>query len=475
MEITPTTELKNYEIPIGSKYIIDARKKLESDCDVDIFIGYERDTKEKVVFKLKKKYSKDCYDIFKESKIYLELNNIKRIPKLYFFGEQGLYYILTLELLGPSLKKLMEYVGGKFSLATTLKIGIQVLDIVKEIHGKGVVLRYLKPGNMLIGRNENKDYIYLIDFEIAKKYIRKGQHIWYKDGKSVKGNRKFISLNTHLGIEISRRDDIESLGYNLIYFIKGALPWSKITESHDIRDKKISTSLDELCEGLPEEFKAFVEHARNLKFEERPDYCYLNELLKKVAEKNGINIDKVEYDWNMKNNQEKKDEIGKKKEEEKIKEEKEKENVNENKKEENNEKDDKYGNEKTEGEKNEKEKGEEKGKEKEKEEENGEEEKGEDKDEEKDKEEVKEDEKGKGKEKEERDKDEEKGKDKDKEKEEIKEEVKEDEKGKGKEKEERDKDEEKGKGEEKEQKKEEIKADQEEREQKEQVKEIEEK
>ena len=466
MEITPTTELKNYEIPIGSKYIIDARKKLESDCDVDIFIGYERDTKEKVVFKLKKKHTKDCYDIFKESKIYLELNNIKRIPKLYFFGEQGLYYILTLELLGPSLKKLMEYVGGKFSLATTLKIGIQVLDIVKEIHGKGVVLRYLKPGNMLIGRNENKDYIYLIDFEIAKKYIRKGQHIWYKDGKSVKGNRKFISLNTHFGIEISRRDDIESLGYNLIYFIKGALPWSKITESHDIRDKKISTSLDELCEGLPEEFKAFVEHARNLKFEERPDYCYLNELLKKVAEKNEIDIDKVEYDWNMKNNQEKKDEIGKKKEEEKIKEEK-------------NEKDYNFGNEKTEGEKSEKEKGEEKGKEKEKEEEN--EEKGKDKDEEKDKEEVKEDEKGKGKEKEEKEEKKEDGKDKEKDKEEIKKEIKEeikgDEKGKGKEKEkeERNKDEEKGKGEEKEQKKEEIKADQEEREQKEQVKEIEEK
>ena len=92
------------------------------------------------------------------------LKGIKRIPKLYFIGEQGAYYILILELFGPSLKQLLEKVGGKFSLATTLKIGIQVLDIVKEIHMRGIVLRYLKSGNMVIGKKENKDYIYLIDF-----------------------------------------------------------------------------------------------------------------------------------------------------------------------------------------------------------------------------------------------------------------------------------------------------------------------
>ena len=192
------------------------------------------------------------------------LKGVKRIPKLYFIGEQGAYYILILELLGPSLKQLLEKVGGKFSLETTLKIGIQVLDIVKEIHMRGIVLRYLKPGNMVIGKKENKDYIYLIDFEIAVEYLRNGKHICYEEGKSVKGNRKYISINTHFGKEISRRDDIESLGYNLIYFIKGTLPWSKIRESHDIRDKKINTSLDELCEGLPEEFKSFIENSRNL-------------------------------------------------------------------------------------------------------------------------------------------------------------------------------------------------------------------
>ena len=264
MEISQSTELKSYEIPIGTNFILDATKKLESDFDVEIYIGYMKDTKENVVFKLKKKFSKDSGDIFRESIIYIKLNSIKRIPKLYFVGEQGLYHILILELLGPSLKQLLEKVGGKFSLATTLKIVIQVLDIIKEIHEKGFVLRYLKPGNMVIGEKENKDYIYLIDFEIAKEYRLNGNHISFKENLHVLGNRKYISINTHFGKEISRRDDIESLGYNLIYFIKGTLPWSKIRESHDIRDKKINTSLDELCEGLPEEFKSFIENSRNL-------------------------------------------------------------------------------------------------------------------------------------------------------------------------------------------------------------------
>ena len=91
---------------------------------------------------------------------------------------------------------------------------------------------------MVIGKNKNKDYIYLIDFEMAKKYIEKGKHKPYREDKIPKGNLHFISLNTHCGKEISRRDDIECLGYNLIYFMKGKLPWSQIRESHKIRQKK---------------------------------------------------------------------------------------------------------------------------------------------------------------------------------------------------------------------------------------------
>ena len=191
---------------------------------------------------------------------------------------------------------------------------------------------------MVIGIGENKEDIYLIDFEIAKKYIRHGEHIPYIEDKHIKGNRDYISINTHRGIEISRRDDIESLGYNIIYFMKGKLPWSDIRDSSIILDKKINTTLDCLCEGLPEEFQIFITYARALQFYQVPDYNYLKELLIQVGEKNGIYIDKVKYDWEIKNEeieQKEKDEKLKKIEEEKVKEKKEeKKDENEKEKEE---------------------------------------------------------------------------------------------------------------------------------------------
>ena len=313
MELNQPKELKYFEIPVLSEYILDARKKIPSDIDTNIYTGIKKDSKEKVVFKLKNIDSYYSHYLNKEYLIYKELEGIKRIPKVYAVGQQGNYNVLITELLGQSLKMLMKYVGEKFSLATTLKIGIQVLDIIKKIHKKGVVLRYLKPGNMVIGLGENKDYIYLIDFEIAKKYIKNGEHIPYREEIDIKGNRDYISINTHNGIEISRRDDIESLGYNLIFFMNGKLPWSNESDSNSILEKKINTSLDELCIGLPKEFKEFIKYSRELEFEQEPDYNFLNKLLLKVGNKNGINIDKVKYDWEIKNEKLKKIKIKKRK------------------------------------------------------------------------------------------------------------------------------------------------------------------
>ena len=315
MESNQPKELEYYEIPILTKYILDATKNLSSDIDTSVYSGIKIDSKEKVAFKLRLKKFNDFHRLKNEYIIYKELEGIKRIPKVYTVSEQGNYNILITELLGQSLKTLMKYVGEKFSLATTLKIGVQVLDIIKEIHKKGIVLRYLKPGNMVIGEDKNKDFIYLIDFEISKKYLINEEHIPYRKNIDVRGNRVYISINTHNGIEISRRDDIESLGYNLIYFMKGELPWRKERDSKSILEKKINTSLDELCKGLPEEFKVFIKYSRELEFEQEPDYNYLNKLLLTVAKKNGINIDKSKYDWEIKD-----EEMKKEKEKEELKE-----------------------------------------------------------------------------------------------------------------------------------------------------------
>ena len=158
---------------------------------------------------------------------------------------------------------------------------------------------------MVLGLNENKNFVYLIDFGTAKFYIKKGEHIAYDDDKNyIKGNRDFISITYHNRIEASRRDDIESLGYNLVNFMKGKLPWTDLNDSKLILQKKSITSLDELCEGLPGEFKEFINYARKLEFKEKPNYSYLNQLLIKAAKNNDIDLDKVEYDWtNLKINE----------------------------------------------------------------------------------------------------------------------------------------------------------------------------
>ena len=300
--------LRGNEIPIFENYILDSSKKLGGDInDVSVFPGINKLTKEQFAFKLVKITVKEEIKlIYHELKILKILENIERVPKTKHFGQQGLYIILVMDLLGPSLKKCMKYCEGKFSLATTLKISLQLLDILKQIHDKGIILRYIKPDNITIGRKKNKKYIYIIDFGIAKKYIRNGKHIVFRDKKHIKGNRDYISINIHKKKEASRRDDIESFGYILIYFLKGELPWSHIGYRQGILWKKIETNLDELCEGAPEEFKKFIEHGKNLEFEQEPDYDYLKELLLKAAKNNGIDLDKVEYDWDIKKNKEKK-------------------------------------------------------------------------------------------------------------------------------------------------------------------------
>ena len=305
MEKSAIDEIKYYEIPIGDTFFLDARKKISTSSNREVHPGRKRDDNKLVSIKLEK----ICHSptLFKEAKALRHLKDIERIPNLIWMGEQGKYFILIMDLLGPSLGFLKEKCNGKFSLATTLKISVQLLKILEQIHDKGVIIRYLKPDNMVLGLNENANFVYLIDFGTAKFYIKKGEHIKYVENKyHIKGNRDFISINYHKRIEASRRDDIESLGYNLVNFMKGKLPWTDLNDSKLILQKKIDTSLDELCEGLPGEFKEFIDYARKLEFKERPNYSYLNELLIKAAKNNDIDLDKVEYDWiNLKINEKK--------------------------------------------------------------------------------------------------------------------------------------------------------------------------
>lgn len=162
-----------------------------------------------------------------------------------------------MELLGPNLEQLRIYCEGKFNLQTTLVLGYHMLTRLEHIHDNCYLHRDLKPNNFVIGRGDKLNIIYLIDFGLAKMYkdCVTGSHIPFQDRKQVVGTMRFASINAHYGMEQSRRDDMESLGYVLIYLIKGRLPWQELCDNDESDEEvlkcKLNTPIEKLCSGLP--------------------------------------------------------------------------------------------------------------------------------------------------------------------------------------------------------------------------------
>ena len=164
---------------------------------------------------------------------------------------------MIMEFLGPSLSDLFHFKNKKFCLTTVLLIGIQMLQRIEFIHEKGFIHRDIKPENFVVGLNEKSNTVFLIDFGLSKRYKEKnsGQHIPYRENRYLTGTARYASLNAHLGVEQSRRDDIESIGYVLVYLILGKLPWQSKTEKGKlptkIMEKKLITPPEILCKKLP--------------------------------------------------------------------------------------------------------------------------------------------------------------------------------------------------------------------------------
>ena len=242
-----------------------------------------------------------------EVKIYkaLQKNNALGFPRLYDYIEKPQNNICIMDYLGPSLEDLFEFSNNTFSIKTVLMIGIQVLNRIEELHNLGYIHRDIKPDNFLIGTGKKKSRIFLIDFGLSKTYLDTEQnHIEYRTDRNFTGSFRYSSIRNHKGIEQSRRDDLESIGYMLIFFLKGKLPWqglrgsTKSKRSENIFNTKNSTSLSELCKGVPREFHLYMKYCRVLRFLQKPDYNLLRNLFIVLFNNKKYNLDYV-YDWNI--------------------------------------------------------------------------------------------------------------------------------------------------------------------------------
>lgn len=290
------------ELRVGNKYRLG--RKIGSGSFGDIYLGTNVTTNEEVAIKLECLKTRHP-QLHTEAKLYKIMQTNVGIPSIKWFGAEGDFNVLVMELLGPSLEDLFNYCARRFSLKTVLLLADQLISRIEFIHSKNFIHRDIKPDNFLMGLGEKGNLVYVIDFGLAKRFrdTKTHAHISYRENKNLTGTARYASINTHLGIEQSRRDDLESLGYVLMYFGRGSLPWqglkaaTKRQKYERISEKKLSTSLEELCRDYPVEFKLYLSYVRSLNFEEHPNYSILQESLRSLFHNQGFTCG-YEYDWN---------------------------------------------------------------------------------------------------------------------------------------------------------------------------------
>ena len=288
-----------------------------------IYISYNMRDNVAVSIKKEIKKPQKVPQLKTESKIYQSLlkinaddisgvktftqDEVQGVPKFYGAGELSDSYYLIMDFLGPNLLQLFEYCGmHKFTISTVCLIALQMLNRIENLHKRNYIHRDIKPENFLIGMQEKANIIHLIDFGLSKRFKnpKTHQHIPYREDRTLTGTARYVSINTHLGIEQSRRDDLESIGYVLVYFLKGVLPWQGLKNGNRytrIMEKKLQIPTEILCYGLPEELIFYLNYCKSLRFEDRPDYDYLRGLfIKLLGTCNliyGLTKEMLKFDW----------------------------------------------------------------------------------------------------------------------------------------------------------------------------------
>lgn len=296
---------------IEKKYLIFKDLVIGSGSFGKVFYGIDINQKKEYAIKFEKSDIKNSV-LNEELKIYSDLQGGEGVPKIHWSGRFNNNKVFIMDLLGPSLDKFYKISKTKtLNLETTVNFGQQMVKRIHYMHSKNYLHRDIKPNNFLLGkynRNFNNNLIYIVDFGLSKEFkdpITK-EHYHYKENRRFVGTPRYASVNTHIGIKQSRRDDLESIAYVLIFFLKSELPWqgvkakTKSEKKEKIKLSKISTDIKQLCENLPNQIFEFLSYTKNLGYYEEPNYNLLVSVLEsiKIERKFCLNYRFVFWEWN---------------------------------------------------------------------------------------------------------------------------------------------------------------------------------
>ena len=291
-----------YEVRVNNRFQMG--RMIGSGSFGEIYLGKDIQTGKEVAVKFEQLKVRRP-QVIEEAKLLQEFRGELGFPKFLWYGREGEYHIMVIELLGPSLEDMFAYCGRKLSLKTVILLADMLITRLETMHKRGYIHRDMKPENILMGLEENASVLFLIDYGLAKKWkMPNGDHIPIREGKSLTGTARYASAATHLGIEQSRRDDLEGAGYVLLYLLKGELPWqglrarNKEEKYQKIKECKVQTPIETLCLGYPEEMAIYMNYCRNLGFEEAPNYVYLKRLFRELYNKCQFEFDYI-FDWTI--------------------------------------------------------------------------------------------------------------------------------------------------------------------------------
>ena len=297
---------RTVEIRVGGRYRLG--KKIGTGAFGEIFEGTDIFDNSSVAIKLEHNSVKYPQLLF-EAKLLKSIPSTG-IPVMHWFGIAGEYNAMVMDLLGQNLEDLYNYCAKNFTLKTIIMLIIQMIERLKHVHDNHYIHRDIKPENFLIGKDNTEKTIYLIDFGLAKRYRDEYTqiHIPLKENRNLTGTARYASCNAHNGLEQSRRDDMESIAYVILYFFRKKLPWQGLkckdkNEKHaKIKELKMSITPEKLFEGIPKEFADYLTMVKKLGFEDEPAYKTYIQMFNKLFKAKEFEMDYI-YDWvTVKNN-----------------------------------------------------------------------------------------------------------------------------------------------------------------------------